>query len=190
MGFGAVIIMWGNREGGYLLQCQFKHYESQTNLLRIQPQAELWGACSSSPEPWHFLEFLNVIHMNDRLCGLVVRVSGYRSRGPGFDFRQHQIFWEVGGLERGPLSLVRTIEELLEWKKQRLRSRKPRLTAVGIRCTDHVTPSLPTKAGTNFAYKRRSLGRYSSLADYGHGVQVLFYSREYLFRAVRLFLVQ
>jgi hypothetical protein len=28
----------------------------------------------------------------DRLCGLVVRVSGYRSRGPGFDFRRFQIF--------------------------------------------------------------------------------------------------
>jgi hypothetical protein len=53
---------------------------------------------------------------NDRLCGLVVRVSDYRSRGPGFDTRTYQIFWEVGGLERGPLSLVRTIEELLEWK--------------------------------------------------------------------------
>jgi hypothetical protein len=35
---------------------------------------------------------------------------------PGFDSRPYQIFWEVGGLERGPLSLVRTIEELLEWK--------------------------------------------------------------------------
>jgi hypothetical protein len=52
----------------------------------------------------------------DRLCGLVVRVSGYRSRGPGFDSRADQIFWEVRGLERGPLSLVRTIEELLKWK--------------------------------------------------------------------------
>jgi hypothetical protein len=50
----------------------------------------------------------------DRLCDLVVRVSGYRSRGPGFDSRRHQIFWEVVGLERGPLSLVSTIEELLE----------------------------------------------------------------------------
>jgi len=28
----------------------------------------------------------------DRLCGLVVRVSGYRSRGPGFDPRRYQIF--------------------------------------------------------------------------------------------------
>jgi hypothetical protein len=52
----------------------------------------------------------------DRLCGLVVRVSGYRSRGPGIDSQPYQIFWQVGGLERGPLSLVITTEELLEWK--------------------------------------------------------------------------
>jgi hypothetical protein len=31
-------------------------------------------------------------------------------------FPQLQIFWEVVGLERGPLSLVRIIEELAEWK--------------------------------------------------------------------------
>jgi hypothetical protein len=30
----------------------------------------------------------------------------------GFDFRRFQIFWEVLGLERGPLSLVSTTEEL------------------------------------------------------------------------------
>jgi hypothetical protein len=40
---------------------------------------------------------------SDRLCGLVVRVSDYRSRGPGFDSRPYQ-----------PLSVLRTIEELLE----------------------------------------------------------------------------
>jgi hypothetical protein len=40
------------------------------------------------------------------LDGLVVRVPGYRSKGPGFDSRRYQIFWEVVGLERGPLSLV------------------------------------------------------------------------------------
>jgi len=28
----------------------------------------------------------------DRLCGLVVRVSGYRYRGPWFDSRRYQIF--------------------------------------------------------------------------------------------------
>ena len=54
------------------------------------------------------------IYGADRLCGLVVSVSGYRYRGPGFDSRRYQIFWVVVGLERGPLSLVRSIEELLE----------------------------------------------------------------------------
>jgi hypothetical protein len=28
----------------------------------------------------------------DRLCGLVVRVSGYKYRGPVFDSRRYQIF--------------------------------------------------------------------------------------------------
>jgi hypothetical protein len=31
----------------------------------------------------------------------------------GVDYRRYQIFWEVVGLERGPLSLVNTTEELL-----------------------------------------------------------------------------
>jgi hypothetical protein len=33
-----------------------------------------------------------IIIMMDRLCGIVVRVPGYRSRGPGFDSRCYQIF--------------------------------------------------------------------------------------------------
>jgi hypothetical protein len=30
--------------------------------------------------------------LSDRLCGLMVRVPGYRSSGPRFDFRRYQIF--------------------------------------------------------------------------------------------------
>jgi hypothetical protein len=60
------------------------------------------------------------------ICCKVVRVPGYRSRGPGFDSRRYQIFWEVVGLERGPLSLVRITEELLEWKSSGSGSRKNR----------------------------------------------------------------
>ena len=55
-----------------------------------------------------------MIVSSDRLYGLVVRVSGYRYRGLGFDSRRYQIFRVIVGLERGPLSLVRSIEELLE----------------------------------------------------------------------------
>jgi hypothetical protein len=33
---------------------------------------------------------LSLVSTTDRLCGLVVRVSGYRSGGPGFDSRAIQ----------------------------------------------------------------------------------------------------
>jgi hypothetical protein len=46
----------------------------------------------------------------------VVRVPGYRSRDLGFDSQRYQIVRDVVGLERGPLSFVRIIEELLERK--------------------------------------------------------------------------
>jgi hypothetical protein len=51
----------------------------------------------------------------DRLCGLVVRVLGYRSGGPGSipgTTRKRKVV----DLERGPLSLVSTTEELLDRK--------------------------------------------------------------------------
>jgi hypothetical protein len=53
--------------------------------------------------------------MLDRLCGLVVRVFGYRSGGPGSipgPTRKKKVM----GMERGPLSLVSTTEELLDRK--------------------------------------------------------------------------
>jgi hypothetical protein len=59
--------------------------------------------------------FFLIFHLkHDRLCGLVVRVLGYRSGGPcsipGTTKKK------VVGLERGPLSLVSTTEELLDRK--------------------------------------------------------------------------
>jgi hypothetical protein len=94
----------------------------------------------------------------DRLCGLVVGVPGYRYGGPGFDSRALQGKKKVVGLERGPLSLVSTTEELLGRKSsgsglesreygRRDSSRWPRGTFY------------PKNVSTNFADKRRSLGR-------------------------------
>jgi hypothetical protein len=51
-----------------------------------------------------------------KVSGLVVRVRGYKLRGPGFGSRRYQIFSLEVGLKRGPLSLVSIIEELLERK--------------------------------------------------------------------------
>jgi hypothetical protein len=51
----------------------------------------------------------------DRLCGLVVRVLGYRSGGPG-SISGTTRKKNVVGLERGAHSLVSTIEELLDRK--------------------------------------------------------------------------
>jgi hypothetical protein len=54
--------------------------------------------------------------MNDRLCGLVVGVLGYRSGVPGSIPGTTRIKKKVVGLERGPFSLVSTTEELLDRK--------------------------------------------------------------------------
>jgi hypothetical protein len=77
--------------------------------------------------------------LTDRLCGLVVRVLGYRSGGPG-SIRHYQKK-KVVGLERTPLSLVSAIEELLG-RKVAAPIYKAENTTVGINHADHVAPSI------------------------------------------------
>jgi hypothetical protein len=53
-----------------------------------------------------FVVFIKLLSWNERLGGLVVRVLGYRSGGPGSIPSTTKK--KVVGLERGPLSLVST----------------------------------------------------------------------------------
>jgi hypothetical protein len=60
------------------------------------------------------LKLYKLSRCRDSLCGLVVRVLSYRSGGPGSIPGTTKK--KVVGLERGPLSLVSTTEELLDRK--------------------------------------------------------------------------
>jgi hypothetical protein len=57
----------------------------------------------------YFYSFFDTV---DRLCGLVIRVLGYRFGGPALPEKKEKVV----GLERSPLSLVSTTEKLLDRK--------------------------------------------------------------------------
>jgi hypothetical protein len=83
------------------------------NIIQSRPR---YPRCSH-PYKFHYYRqnIVLIYSVYDRLCGLVVRVLGYRSGDPG-SIPGTTRKKEVVGLERGALSLVSTTEELLDRK--------------------------------------------------------------------------
>ena len=63
------------------------------NGYRVFPGDKVWQGRAADHSPLSSVAVLEEYsYTSDRLCGLVVRVSGYRYRGLGFDSRRYQIF--------------------------------------------------------------------------------------------------
>jgi hypothetical protein len=96
--------------------------------------------------------------------------SWLQIQSSGFDSRRYQIFWEVVGLERGPLGIMSTTEGLLGRNSSGCGQENLEYS-----CGDPTrwlrdTPLSEKVVGTNFADNPRSLGWYTLLSDSGQGV--------------------
>jgi hypothetical protein len=126
----------------------WENEEGKVSIAYIMLQLALEITCPSL----FLLHPIHIIILTASVCAVhkkirirnnpfVESVPGYSFRGHRFDSWHYQIFWEVVGLEQGPLSLVTTIEELLR-RNIISSSLETKSMTVGIRCADHVTPSI------------------------------------------------
>jgi hypothetical protein len=72
-----------------------KHVSAAANqhpVIEELMKAVFTTQCVRRVYQWDKFRVHSIIPCADRLCGLVVRILGYRSRGPGFDYRRYQTF--------------------------------------------------------------------------------------------------
>jgi hypothetical protein len=94
----------------------FIHYSALCCLYGILKYSDFLRLFITQTKLLNYFNIFGVyMPRNDRLCGLVVRVLGYISGGPG-SIHGATTKKKVAALERGPLSLVSTTEELLDRK--------------------------------------------------------------------------
>jgi hypothetical protein len=126
-------------------------------------QVKLFLTPSTSIKSWQEcqriqIEIGTLSASSGRLCGLVVRVPGYRSK---ISITGATRF----SLGQGPHSSVSTIEQLLGRKSSGSGVEKQRLRPEGIRHADYAAPFYPQRLALTSPTKRRFLGRYTLLTD-------------------------
>jgi hypothetical protein len=137
--------------------------------------------CEHSQWCWQLRRHYRVALSLSLSISLLARGPAYRPRSPEFDSRHYQIFRDVVGLERGPLSLVSTIEELrgknssgsglenreygrrdpLRWSRETLCPQKLALTSLASGCLSVGIVRPRTKTTELYIYRYFYPGRTS-----------------------------
>jgi hypothetical protein len=176
--------LWSTGQSSWLLNADVLCFLWRTNWIYVcyveESRPPLWSSDQSS-----WLQNADVLCFLWRKNWIYIRVCYVEESRPplwssaqsswlqiqrsGFDSQHYQISWEAAGLERGPLSLASTIEELLtrNGSGPGLENREYGRRRFVTLTTWHP---ISAKVSTKFSNKRRLLGRYSSLPDKGHGV--------------------
>jgi hypothetical protein len=79
--------------GTLVTTCNYIHEITKSKLnAGYHSVQNILSSCLSKNQRLKLSKNIILPYVLYRLCGLVVRVSGYRSRGPGFDSQRFQIF--------------------------------------------------------------------------------------------------
>jgi hypothetical protein len=159
----------------FLQICMYRKQDNKFPLLRWSLCSLAWEyrlviAFKKSKNTYSPTKYLSIIqnHASMRNYWPPLRSNGksywLQIQRFGFNSRHYQIFWEVVGLEQGPLSLVSTNEELLERKSSGFGLENRDYSRRGSAAVTTRHPSIRKKLLLT-SPTSASLGLYSSLAE-------------------------